>query len=148
LKKKQNMKTLNLNKALIATMLVLTIPVAQAGDWTGNAGGSLGSKQLDNQGWGALDSHVTIGFMLDVKKKSWPVSLTYDLILSGQLEESGSLKNEAYTVENHFGVRKKLELENSSVRPYIGGGVALVYAETRNKTATSTVKNEDDAIGA
>lgn len=142
------MKTLNFKKAAIATLLVLAIPVAQAGDWTGNVGGSVGSKQMDDQDWGALDSHGSIGFMLDVKKKPWPVSLTYDLILSGQVEESGSVKDEAYSLEHHFGVRKTFEFESSSVRPYIGGGLALVSAGIKNTTATSSVDDDDSAVGA
>lgn len=141
------MKTSNLKKAAIATLLVLAMPAAQAGDWTGNVGGSIGSKQLDDQDWGALDGHGLIGFMLDVKKKSWPVSLTYDLIVSGEVKENGSLKDEAYTVENHFGVRKTFEFEDSNIRPYVDGGLALVSAGMRNKTATSTVKDDDKAVG-
>ena len=142
------MKTLNLKKSAIATLLVLAIPVAQAGDWTGNVGGSIGSKQMDDQDWGELDSHSSIGFMLDVKKPPWPVSLTYNLILSGEVKESGSLKDEGYTLEHHFGVRKTFEFESANIRPYIGGGLALVSAGMRNKNANSTVKDDDSAIGA
>jgi len=141
------MKTFNLKKAAIATLLVLALPATQASDWTGNIGGSLGSKRLDDKDWSSLDSHTSVGFMLDVGKTSWPVSFTYDLIVSGEIDKDGDLKDEAYTLENHFGIRKTFNLEDSKFRAYIGGGITMVSAEIRNKTATTTNKDDDDAAG-
>ena len=142
------MKTFNLKKILVATALLLALPIVQAGDWTGNVGGSIGSKQLDDKDWGSLDSQGSFGFMLDIKKKAWPVSITYDLILSGDVNEKGSVKDEAYSAENQFGIRKTFELEDSKVRPYFGGGVTFVSAGIKNKTATTSVKDDDEGIGA
>lgn len=82
-----------------------------------------------------------------MKKKSWPVSLIYDLIGSGEVIENGVLKDEAYTVENHLGIRKTFELESSKIRPYVGGGITLVSAEIKNKSGTSTVKDDDTGAG-
>lgn len=141
------MKNFNLKKTLAATALLLALPIAQASDWTGNVGGSIGSKQLDDNDWSSQDSQGSLGFMLDIKKKSWPVSITYDLILSGDVNENGSVKDEAGTVENQFGIRKTFELEDSKVRPYFGGGVTFVSAEIKNKTATTSVKDDDDGTG-
>ena len=148
LKRKLKMKTFNLKKILVATALLLALPIAQASDWTGNVGGSIGSKQLDDNDWSPQDSQGSLGFMLDIKKKSWPVSITYDLILSGDVNEKGSVKDEAYTAENQFGIRKTFELEGSIVRPYFGGGVTFVSAGIKNKTATTSVKDDDEGIGA
>jgi opacity protein-like surface antigen len=147
LKRRLNMKTFNLKNAAITTALVLVLPVVQAGDWTGNIGGSIGSKHLDDNDWSSLDSQEALGFMLDVKKKSWPVSITYDLIGSYEENKNGSLKDEAYTVENQIGIRKTFELESWKMRPYIGGGVTSVSAEIKNKTATTSVKDNDDGTG-
>ena len=141
------MKTLNLKKTLLTTALLLALPIAQAGDWTGNVGGTLGSKQLDDKDWGSLDNQEALGFMLDIKKTSWPVSITYDLYVSGDVNENGSVKDEAYTVENQLGIRKTFELEDSKVRPYVGGGVTFVSAGIKNKTATTSVKDDDDGTG-
>ena len=76
LQRRLNMKTLNLEKAAIATLLVLALPIAQADEWTGNIGGFIGSKHLDDNDWGSLDNQDALGFVLDVEKKSWPVSIT------------------------------------------------------------------------
>jgi opacity protein-like surface antigen len=147
LKRKLKMKTFNLKKTLLTTALLLALPIAQASDWTGNVGGSIGSKHLDDKDWSPLDSQEALGFMLDIKKKSWPVSITYDLTGSGEVKEKGSVKDEAYTLEQHIGIRKTFELEGSKMRPYVGGGVALVSTEVKNKTATTSVKDDDDATG-
>ncbi len=141
------MKTFKLKQAVITAMLVLALPIVQASDWTGNVGGFIGSKHLDDNDWSPLDSHDASGFMLDVKKKSWPLSITYDLVGSYDEEKNGASKDEAYTIENQFGVRKTFELEDSKMRPYIGGGVTLVSAEIKNKTATTSVKDDDDGTG-
>ena len=142
------MKTFSLKKAGIATLLILALPVAQASDWTGNVGGSIGSKNLDDKDWSSLDKQEGLGFMLDIKKKSWPISITLDLKVSGEVDKDGDLKDEAYTVENQFGIRKTFELKDSTMRPYVGGGVTLVSAEIRNKTGNTSVKDDDDGTGA
>jgi opacity protein-like surface antigen len=147
LKRKLKMKSFNLKKTLLTTALLLALPIAQAGDWTGNVGGTLGSKHLDDKDWSPLDSQESIGFMLDIKKKSWPVSITYDLFVSGDVNEKGPVKDEAYIVENQFGIRKTFVLEDSKMRPYVGGGVTFVSAEIKNKTATTSVKDDDDGTG-
>ena len=143
------MKALILKKVTITTMLLLALPVVQAADWTGNVGGSIGSKYLDDKDWSSpFDSQEGVGFMLDLKQESWPVSITYDLKVSGEVDKDGEQKDEAYTVENQLGIRKTFELEDSTMRPYIGGGITLVSAEIRNKTANTTVKDDDDGAGA
>jgi opacity protein-like surface antigen len=141
------MKNFNLKNAAITTALLLALPVAQAGDWTGSVGGSIGSKHLDDKDWGSLDSHEALGFRFDIRKKSWPVSITYDLLFSGEVDKNASLKDEAYNLENHIGIRKTFELEDSNMRPYIGGGVTLVSAEIRNETAITSVKDNDHGTG-
>ncbi len=141
------MKTTNLGIATIATLLALTLPIAQADDWTGNIGGFIGSKHMDDADWGTLDSQEALGFMLDIKKESWPVSITYDLFGAGEVRKNGAIKDESYTVESHIGIRKAFQLENSKTRPYIGGGVTFLTAEIKNKTATTSVKDDDNGTG-
>lgn len=46
-------------------------------------------------------------------------------------------------MENHFGIRKTFELEDSKMRPYIGGGITFLTTEIKNKSATTSVKDDD-----
>jgi opacity protein-like surface antigen len=142
-----NVKIISLIELAIATALILTLPLAQASDWTGNVGGSIGSKNLDDDDWSSLDNMESVGFLFDIKKRGWPVSLTYDLIASGDTRTRGDTKGEAYTLENQFGIRKTFTLTDSNMRPYIGGGVTLISAEIKNKTAGVSTRDDDDATG-
>jgi len=141
------MKFYNLKIATLTTALLLALPIAQSDDWTGNIGGSIGRKTLDNSDWESLDKQSEAGFMLAIKKQSWPVSITYDLLGSYEENLDGTSKDEAYTIENHLGIRKTFEWEESRFRPYIGGGITLVSAEIKNITATSSVKDDGHGRG-
>lgn len=141
------MKIISLIELAVTAALILTLPLAQASDWTGNVGGSIGSKNLDDDDWPSLDSMGSVGFLVDIKKQGWPVSITYDLIASGDTHKRGDTKDEAYTLENHFGIRKTFELTDSDMRPYIGGGVTVISAEIKSKTAGVSNKDDDDATG-
>jgi len=84
----------------------------------------------------------------DFGKQSWPVSIAADLIFSATVHESGVIEDTGGTVETHLGARKIFILENSSFRPYVGGGVALVNAILENENAGVTVDDDDRAVGA
>lgn len=116
--------------------------------WTGNVSGYLGHKSVDNNDWPNLDSQGSLGVISDFKKKSWPVSIALDLIVSGTVDESGANEDTGGTVETHFGVRKIFTLQNSSLRPYVGGGAALISAVLENKNAGVTVDDDDSTVGA
>lgn len=149
------MKNKTFSKAAISSLLLLSLSAVQAAEvsqddkFTANLSGYLGQKSLDNNDWGTLDGQGALGVTFDFKKQSWPVSIVVGLVASGDVEETGALKTEAYTIENRIGVRKNFYSENSSFSPYIGGGLALVSAEIRNKNnGVVTSKNDDDATGA
>jgi opacity protein-like surface antigen len=144
------MKTRTMNNAILATLLLTSISFAQAGDdlgnddFTGNISGFLGEKSLDDKNWGELDSQGSLGMILDFKKQSWPVSIAVDVILAGNEDRDGGVKTEGGTLEAHIGVRKIFEISGSSFQPYIGGGVALVAADVRNRKDGNSASLQDD----
>jgi opacity protein-like surface antigen len=149
------MKSTIFGKAAIYSLLLASLSVVQAAEisqddkFTANLSGYLGQKSLDDNDWGTQDGQDASGVTFDFKKQSWPVSIVVGLVASGDVEENGALKTEAYTIENRIGVRKYFESETSSFSPYIGGGLALVSAGIRNKNGdVITSKNDDDATGA
>jgi len=139
--------TFFVNMALSALLLLAT-PIAHADDWTGNVSGYLGHKSLDDKDWQELDSQGSIGIISDFRKQSWPVSIAADLFLSGNVHESGTQKDTGGAVETHLGVRKIFTMKNSSFRPYVGGGIALVTAGVENENAGVKVDDDDGAVGA
>ncbi len=149
------MKTSPFTKAAISSLLALSLSSVQADETnledsiSSNLSGYIGQKTLDDTDWQPLDKQGAIGVIFDIKKESWPVSIAFDLIGSGDVHESGSFKDEAYTLENHLGVRKIFQLPDSSVQPYIGGGISMVSAEIKNKNnGIITSESDDNATGA
>ena len=139
---------LNFTLSTMTVVLVLALPAAHAGDWTGNVSGFLGQKMLDDKDWPQHDDHGSIGVLFDIKNKNWPVSIALDVFASGDEDDHGSVKYEGYTAETHLGLRKICEIPGSSIKPYIGGGVAFVYAEETDKNGGVTHSQEDKGTGA
>lgn len=127
--------------------LLLLSPLAHADHRTVNLSGFLGQKSLDDKDWSELDIQFAFGVMVDIKKEHWPVSIAVDLIVSTDLNDKGSQKDEGYTVENHVGIRKIFKLTNSSIKPYVGGGVAFVKAELNDKNGGTTLSSDDHTVG-
>jgi len=144
------MKTRTINAAIASALFLTSLSMAHAGnatvsdDFTGNISGYLGQKLLDDKDWGELDSQGSLGMIFDFKKQSWPVSIALDVIISGNEDTENGIKTEAGTMEVDLGVRKIFELSNSSIQPYIGGGIAIIGAGSRNRTGDVTLSDEDD----
>ena len=137
----------------VSALLFMAMPDAHADDtqtdsWTGNVSGYAGHKSVDEEDWPNLDSQTSVGVISDFRKQSWPVSIAADLIFSADVHESGVEEDTGGTAEAHLGARKIFTLDNSSFRPYVGGGIALVTALLENENAGVTVDDDDRAVGA
>ncbi len=137
----------------LSTLLFMAMPAAYADDtqadgWTGNVSGYLGHKSVDDDDWPNLDSQGSVGVISDFGKRSWPVSIAADLIFAGTVHESGVNEDTGGTIEMHLGARKVFAMQNSSFRPYVGGGVALVTAILENENAGVMVDDDDNTVGA
>ncbi len=111
------------------------LPAAASGqDWTGNVNAFLGSKVLEEDDWEPAEEHDEIGVLVDFRPTAWPVNLTLGYLRSDADESefdpvTGLIVGlEAETVEWNLGVKKIWEA-HSSVRPYVGGGLAHISAE-------------------
>ena len=138
------MKNLNtvstITSTALSALLFIAAPAAHADDtqadgWTGNVSGYVGYKSVDDKDWPELDSQGSVGVISDFGKQSWPVSIAADLLFDGTVHESGVNEDTGGTMEIHLGARKIFTLQNSSFRPYVGGGVALVSAMLENENA-------------
>ena len=150
----KNLTTVStITSTALSTLLFMAMPAAYADDtqadgWTGNVSGYVGHKSVDDKDWPNLDSQGSVGVISDFGKRSWPVSIAADLLFAGTVHESGVNEDTGGTMEIHLGARKIFTLENSSFRPYVGGGVALVSAMLENENAGVVVDDDDTAIGA
>ncbi|AJQ97014.1 outer membrane beta-barrel protein [Gynuella sunshinyii] len=124
------------------SLLTLAAPITLA---TGNIGGVVGHKWLGDD-WSHHDEQDSIGILLDIRPQSWPVSLAFDVFGTGHEKDDGPVGVTDYTAEAHIGLRKYCDLSEGLFTPYIGGGLALVYAEEEVRT-DSTVKYEDRGAG-
>ena len=141
------MKNSILIRTATSTLLLLSLSVAHADEWTGNVSGFLGHKSVDDKDWSGLDSQGSLGVISDFRKQSWPVSIAIDAFISGTEDKSDGQNKLAGTFETHLGVRKIFTMDNSTFRPYVGGGVALVGASVEKKSNGVTVDDDDTVYG-
>jgi len=138
------MKTLNIYNTVIPILLLLVVPAANAGDWSGNISGYLGQKSLDDKDWPELDKQPALGVIIDIKQQNWPVSIAFDLIVSGDEHKDGAQESIGATFENHIGARKVFAIPDSSIKPYLGGGVSIAFAGIENKNGSTIINDEED----
>lgn len=143
------MKFTRLNAISLSVLLMLGTTHAQGDEWTGNISGIIGQKDLEEKDWPEHDEHGAIGMLLDVKKKDWPISIAIDLFGTGDEDKSSNPRYEGYTAEANIGLRKifQLPIQNCRLRPYIGGGIALINAEEKMTTTQLTRSDEDSDTG-
>lgn len=138
-----------------AALLVVTAAGPVRAAWTGNANLTLGAKALEKDDWEPVEDQGEVGIRVDFRPVEWPVNLVVDLsISSGEDEETafvpgvGFFKAEfdARTIEWNLGVRKIWE-GAPHVRPYIGGGLAIIHAKVEAKFGGFSVDDDDTGLG-
>jgi len=140
---------------IIAVSLFLLPTSAICGNWTGNINLFMGAKQLEEDDWEPLDEQDEFGIMFDFKQEGWPVSIAIDLLSSSD-EQTGLYFVSGYgtviatlegeTSEFDLGFRKIWD-GSPTIRPYIGGGIAMVSAEIKASVLGATASDDDNATG-
>jgi opacity protein-like surface antigen len=143
-----------MKKIVLAALLMSSIFNAHAYGWTGNLNVFLGQKALDEEDFEPLDEQTQFGLLLDFKKENWPVSFAIDYLSSSDdITENDPFTGlgmaiEVSTTELDVGLRKIFDGSESRLKPYIGGGIALIDVEIEASVMgflSGTV--EDDATG-
>jgi len=130
-----------------------------AGAWTGNVNLFIGAKLLDGDYWRPVEDQFTLGVGLDFRPPNCPISLVLDWSYSWA-EESESVviydpwlgvwmidvDIEGRTMEIDPGIRYIYE-GLPYIRPFIGAGLALVWAEFEGSTLGITLSEDDWGIG-
>ena len=147
IKRGVKIKTSTIIRTATSTLLLLSLSVAHADEWTGNVSGFLGHKSVDSEDWKGLDSQGSLGVISDFGKQNWPVSIAIDAFIAGAGDKSDGQEKVAGTFEIHLGVRKVFTIEDSIFSPYVGGGVAQVAGVVENKNNGKTVDDDDTGYG-
>ena len=126
-----------MTKHIVFTLLFIVAFNSHADGWSGNVNFLLGTKSLDNKDWAPFDEQAAFGVLVDFKQKSWPISMAIDILGSYDEETALGIKTEATTSEFDIGIRKIWEVSGSSIRPFIGGGIAFVRGEIKTSTLIS-----------
>lgn len=128
-----------------AVFLALVFTSSHASGSSGNINFFIGTKSLEKSDWEPVDEHAELGVLVDFKAPDWPVSFAIDFLVSGAKESQLGLDIEGRTSEIDIGVRKIFDDHNSSVRPYIGGGLALISAEI--EATNFSISDDDRSLG-
>lgn len=135
-----------MKKNILTVILMMFALNAHANEWTGNLNFLLGQKTLDETEWAPVDKQGEFGVLVDFKQQNWPISIALDFLGSADEATELGLNVEGITTEFDVGVRKIWGVEGSSIRPYIGGGIAFATADFRI-TSGFPVSDDDNGTG-
>jgi opacity protein-like surface antigen len=134
--------------AIAIFVLALNTSAATATDWSGHINYLVGLKTMDSSDWPDINYQFSMGFALDLKKDSWPVSIALGIMDTGSKYDHDGMEDLGHTTEIHLGVRKIFRADHAQFRPYIGGGLALVSAQQEYEVDNISTEQDDRGAGA
>jgi hypothetical protein len=136
----------------LATLVLLFVlaPGDARAEAKGEANFVLGGKMLDEDDWEPTEEQREFGVELSWGAKDWPIFIATDLLGAVSNEDVfdpllGNVELTARTRELAVGVRKIWEA--GAARPYLGGGLALLWAEAEADTSFFGSGSEDGSGG-
>ncbi len=127
--------------------------LAVAESWTGNVNFTLGAKALEEDDWEPVEDHAEFGIHVDFRQDDWPVNVIIALTASGDDDDGYDAEFdvnydiETTTSELRFGVKKIWE-PTTTMRPYLGIGLALINADVEMAVeGFGSADDDDSALG-
>ena len=143
-------------RSFYTLIFVVMMSLVQQAYASGNLNVLLGFKAMESNDWDPVNVQSEGGLMLDFKGQDWLISIALDFLASyGQdtgtflVPGEGLVTGEwdGATSEFNGGVRKYWGAD-SSMRPYIGGGLAFINAALETQTGTfNYVRDSDYGVG-
>ena len=124
---------------LIVAGFASPVPILAAGK--GDVNFIIGTKALKKADWDPVDSQGAFGAEVTWGGARWPIRFATDLFGSGNTNDLLGTHFDGQTSELAFGLRKIWE--PGAARPYIGGGIARIYARIKAGSTEET----DTAVG-
>jgi hypothetical protein len=135
---------------LCLMLLSCLASAAHAGDYHVNL--FLGQKMLDEEDWMPIDEQPQLGVTTTFGGEKWPFAIAIDLLRSQDDATDMGDKVEGTTTELDLGLRKVWGREEhywqkKRVRPFVGGGIALIRGEAETSSGGFKVEDDDKAFG-
>lgn len=108
---------------------------------------TLGQRRLDEDDWEPLDEQAAVGFQYAQQSNGAPVGFEVGLLLSFDDDTISGVDVEAAVGELYAGVHRSFGSSASSVRPYVGAGLALISAEIEGSSGGTSVDDDDSSPG-
>jgi len=130
----------------ILAVALFMMPAAVADEFTGNVNFLIGQKMLKSSDWAPLEDQFAFGAEMSWGMSEWPVYVATDVIgSSDEMDITGGLTLEARTSEVDLGVRKFWDADR--IHPYLGGGLAIIYADARLRVGGLRISDDDTGAG-
>ena len=130
----------------LGLMVISSIQVWAATDWTGNVNFTLGAKALDKDDWEPAEEHGEFGINVDFRRQEWPVNIAIAILGSAGDGDIEGINVDGATSELRFGIRKIWE-PNEIMRPFLGCGLEFISAEFEASYLGSKVSDDDTGAG-
>ena len=134
-------------KYSVLLLAVLSIFASVSYADSGNLNLFAGTKQMNENDWEPVDDHGELGIMFNYTQANWPVSVAAGLLGSYADETEDGIDMEVETREACVGVIRIWEPANTSLRPYIGAGVALIRADGDLDNEILYFEDSDSGVG-
>lgn len=141
------------------TMICPAVATAQQSEkphgWTANANLFIGAKFLEGDNWEPLDRPAEVGVLLDFRPKNWWINFAIDFLYARDQEDidvmdlgigTYTVKVESQVMEFNLGLRKIWE-SSEYIRPFIGGGMAIINGRIESSTMGVSAADEDTGLG-
>ena len=141
------MKRTGARKLIDAALVLLLLgfashPILAQARTIGNVNFSFGGKKMADE-WEPVEDQAAFGFGVSWGKRTWPVHIVIDFLASYEDEDIGPLEFKGTTGELGLGVQKTWDI--GSFHPFLGGGIAAVYAKA--KVDTDSLSLSEDEFG-
>src|SRR6266850_7215385 len=132
---------MKLSVLLVAVLCATTITLAE-----GDANFFLGQKYLDKGDWEPLEEQSEVGVEVSFAKPTWPVRIAIDYFGSTEEKDVAGITFRGTTAELGVGLRKVWKIGDA--HPYLGGGVASIYAQGKGSAFGLTISDDGSRLGA
>lgn len=130
----------------LGLMAAISTQTWAASEWTGNVNLTLGVKYLDDFDWEPVEDQGELGIHVDFRRQEWPLSMTVALLGSTDDDDINGIDVDGMTSEWRFGFKKIWE-PHLILRPFFGGGVAIMTADLEAENAGLRISDDDIGFG-
>jgi len=130
-------------------------PPPETPSWTGNLNLFAGAKFLDKDDWEPVDKQAQGGVLIDFRHRVLPFNVAIDILYSRDEDDVDvevlnvgwvTTRVEGETMEVDLGLRKIWE-QPRLLRPFLGGGLAIIRAEVEASARGESTSDTDTALG-